>query len=299
MMSRTTSKLVLFFLFASSATFAEPSLSGHCQIDSPLNISQACDPTPNLFDVSGYLGIVSGPQERHPRSLGRRDDSVSSTNSLCPELAPKVYLLERESAFRATVCQNNIASCVQGCSAYASTSGDGTQTNTCDSTTMEWKCVCNGGKQPTVNIHHFPVQYYQCEGERMACTASCVKTGATTQNIIDGTDWCNAKYSCGGASARESIILGKVINDDASGSSGASTGSSGSSANAASSGNTQISGSTSSSGGSASGGSASGGTSSNSGASAVNFITSGSQKDKTFWIGAVLLPVGVITTLFI
>ncbi|KAI3643985.1 hypothetical protein MP228_010149 [Amoeboaphelidium protococcarum] len=92
-------------------------------------------------------------------------------------------ILSEDPAFLETTCQNNIAQCDTFCKP------EGTVKNVCDSSSMQWECVCKGNQVPPDTKITFPVAYEICSGNYKECAAKCVSDQACQ-------DRCGQQFKC-------------------------------------------------------------------------------------------------------
>lgn len=101
---------------------------------------------------------------------------------------------------RSVICADQIATCNVFCSHR-------TDSNTCDSKTMAWSCVCTGGRIPRDSEITLPVPYFQCTGSYQECVTYCTKRApfGGEQDCIDG---CGVKFKvCDMVNARLYLIF--------------------------------------------------------------------------------------------
>ncbi|TPX44025.1 hypothetical protein SeMB42_g03798 [Synchytrium endobioticum] len=94
---------------------------------------------------------------------------------------PAFDLSKQSLGLRQSYCQQNIAYCRQSC--YNKAPALPT-INTCNPASMEWSCVCADGHGfGGLNVHQFPIQIMQCQGEQQQCYSSCIVAGAAQSDI--------------------------------------------------------------------------------------------------------------------
>ncbi|KAI3651486.1 hypothetical protein MP228_003658 [Amoeboaphelidium protococcarum] len=97
---------------------------------------------------------------------------------------------------KSQLCLSNQYACSNFCSGSAST-------NTCDSFSMKWNCLCSStGKFPTVQpVNAFPVEIAQCNGAVLECIDQCLASNPS------GASSCSAQCKrgfCGSVQALQS-----------------------------------------------------------------------------------------------
>lgn len=69
-------------------------------------------------------------------------------------------------------CTSQIAACPLICTQETDGSA-ATNSNTCDSATLQYSCVCDNGLAPNVSEYSQTVPYYECTESNNQCVASC------------------------------------------------------------------------------------------------------------------------------
>lgn len=125
-------------------------------------------------------------------------------------IIPALYaydITKETQAYRDTYCQNNVAYCTAYCGGAANA-----KINICSSSTLQWNCECiDPTKAPNAQAtaSEFPIQYYQCVGEKAECKTKCqTDNGVAT----DATSTCEAvqcdyKFACGSRTGGEQKSL--------------------------------------------------------------------------------------------
>jgi hypothetical protein len=71
--------------------------------------------------------------------------------------------------------------------------GGGAIKNICDTSSLAYDCVCDGGGRPSVNEYTQTIYYFTCTYDQQECVHGCVIGDASC------TSGCEAKYQCGAA----------------------------------------------------------------------------------------------------
>lgn len=108
--------------------------------------------------------------------------------------------------YRSTICASQKGFCSSFCGGPSNT-----KYNWCHTPTMQWGCTCIDLTKATngrAADSEFPVQYYQCTGEKQDCKRMCQqKFGVETAQTISCQYQCEVDYTCGSAKGGEKVNL--------------------------------------------------------------------------------------------
>lgn len=87
------------------------------------------------------------------------------------------------SEYKQTICANQVGYCTSICGGK-----DNTKFNACNQATMKWECQCiDAAKAPAANAATslFPVNTYQCFGEKQECFKNCTTSPVAAGSSVD------------------------------------------------------------------------------------------------------------------
>eukprot|EP00835_Amoeboradix_gromovi_P003446 NODE_227_length_13866_cov_0.400305.p7 type:complete len:160 gc:universal NODE_227_length_13866_cov_0.400305:12571-13050(+) len=94
-----------------------------------------------------------------------------------------------DSSTKSSWCARQVYSCKTVC--YTSDAPEPKQ-NTCDSDTLNYKCVCGDGDEPKLDIFTDTIPFYQCNEVKSRCQQNC----AGKSNEQSCKSDCFNKYQC-------------------------------------------------------------------------------------------------------
>ncbi|KAI3633561.1 hypothetical protein MIR68_008508 [Amoeboaphelidium protococcarum] len=107
-----------------------------------------------------------------------------------------------QSQYKQTVCASQKGYCTSVCGGEQNT-----KFNECNVASMKWSCECVNKQMATVQNAAdslFPVQTYQCFGEKSECYSKCRDNPGSSPSVeLCQYNECDIKFTCGSAKGGE------------------------------------------------------------------------------------------------
>jgi len=97
-------------------------------------------------------------------------------------------------SMRASWCLNQRQSCPLLCLQVSEPASSATSLNKCDTTSLDWSCVCANGITPNVSQYSLTIPYFECTEYANQCVKNC----GLGNNACSNT--CRTAHPCGAQS---------------------------------------------------------------------------------------------------
>jgi len=145
-----------------------------------------------------------------PLSLLLAVAGIAVSQTINPDTVPQ--------ATRDSWCRDQKSSCPLLC--LQTSTSETTKSNTCDSKTLAWTCVCGNGLTPNVTQYSLTIPFYECQEYGNQCVKACGQDNTCSDN-------CRTKNLCGAQSPNPVNTTTATTSSTAAGSSSTGSGSSG------------------------------------------------------------------------